>query len=73
MPGPAVFVKARAPAQPAPIAIPAADSSSSAWMMQYLASPLSGSVLNFLQNDVNASISDVDGVMGYHAPTVAPA
>jgi hypothetical protein len=37
-----VFVNARA-GHPAPIAIPAADSSSSAWMMQYLASPVSGS------------------------------
>ena len=42
-------------------------------MMQYLASAVSGSVLNFLQNDVNASINEVDGVIGYHAPTVAPA
>ena len=48
MPGPDVFVKARAPAHPAPITMPAADSSSSAWMMQYRASPVSASVLKLL-------------------------
>ena len=73
MPGPAVFVNERAPAQPAPMAMPAAESSSSAWRCSICASPVSGSVRNFWQNTVNASISDVDGVIGYHAPTVAPA
>ena len=34
MPGPAVDVNARAPAQPAPITMPIAASSSSAWRMQ---------------------------------------
>ena len=34
MPGPAVEVKARAPFQDAPITIPIAASSSSAWTMQ---------------------------------------
>ena len=72
MPGPAVDVNARAPAQLAPITIPAAASSSSAWMMMNFFSP-SGVVRYCSQNILNASISDVDGVIGYHAPTVAPA
>ncbi len=33
MPGPDVAVKARAPFQAAPITVPMAESSSSAWMM----------------------------------------
>src|SRR5213082_2535769 len=73
MPGPAVLVNARAPAHPAPTTMPAAASSSSAWMMQYFFSFVTGSTRQRAQNSVNASMSDVDGVIGYHAPTVAPA
>src|SRR5487761_2621976 len=73
MPGPAVEVNDRAPAQPAPITIPAAASSSSAWIMAYFRSPVTGSLRYFSQNPLNASMSDVDGVIGYQAPTVAPA
>ena len=42
-------------------------------MMQYLCSPVSGSTRKRSQKLRNASMSDVDGVIGYHAPTVAPA
>src|ERR1043165_4450781 len=73
IPGPAVDVNARAPAQPAPITIPAAASSSSAWMSAYLRRFVSGSMRKRSQYSLNASINDVDGVIGYHAPTVAPA
>jgi hypothetical protein len=73
IPGPAVDVNARAPAQPAPTTTPAAASSSSAWMMQNLLRPLASSTRYRLQNPLNASMSDVAGVIGYQAPTVAPA
>ena len=46
MPGPEVDVIARAPAQPAPIAIPIAASSSSAWTIEMSFSPVFGSVRN---------------------------
>ena len=73
MPGPAVDVNERAPAHPAPITMPAAASSSSAWISAYLRSLRLGSTRKRSQYSLNASISDVDGVIGYHAPTVAPA
>ena len=73
MPGPEVGVKPRAPTQLAPTTIPAAASSSSAWMIQNSFSPVSGSIRNFSQYLVKLSITPVDGVIGYHAPTVAPA
>ena len=73
MPGPLVGVKARAPAHPAPITTPAAASSSSTWAMKKLRSPVSGSLRKRSQKRLKASISDVEGVIGYHAPTVAPA
>src|SRR3954453_12984663 len=72
IPGPAVEVKDRAPAHPAPITIPAAASSSSAWISAYLRCFVSGSMRKRSQYSLNASINDVDGVIGYHAPTVAP-
>ena len=53
--------------------MPIADSSSSAWMMAKLLSPVSGSTRSCSQNILNPSISDVDGVIGYQAPKVAPA
>src|ERR1043166_7314004 len=73
MPGPAVDVNDRAPAHDAPSTMPAAANSSSAWMMQYFFSFVSGSTRKRSQNSLNASINDVDGVIGYHAATVAPA
>src|SRR6476661_9147229 len=73
MPGPAVGVKARAPAQDAPITMPIAASSSSAWRIAKRLRPVSGSRRYFWQKLLNASINDVAGVIGYHAPTVAPA
>ena len=73
MPGPEVAVKARAPFHMAPITMPMAASSSSAWMMAKFLRPVSGSTRMRSQNLLNASISEVDGVIGYHAATVAPA
>ena len=35
--------------------------------------PVSGSTRSLSANILYASMSDVDGVIGYHAPTVAPA
>ena len=72
MPGPEVEVIDRAPAQPAPSTMPIAASSSSACTTANVALP-SGVTRNFLSRSVVASISDVDGVMGYHATTVTPA
>jgi hypothetical protein len=74
IPGPLVGVNARAPAHPAPITMPAAASSSSACTMQYrCCGPSPGRCGSAGRSGVNASISDVDGVIGYQAPTVAPA
>src|SRR3954454_18232983 len=73
MPGPDVDVKERAPFQLAPSTMPMADSSSSACRMQKLFLPVWGSLRCAAQNPRKASISDVDGVMGYQAATVAPA
>ena len=73
MPGPEVGVNARAPAQPAPITMPMAASSSSAWRIAKRFFLVSGSWRYFWQKPRKASISDVDGVIGYQAPTVAPA
>src|SRR5262245_53288197 len=73
MPGPDVEVNARAPFQFAPSTMPMADSSSSACRMQKLFLPVSGSLRCAEQKPRKASMSDVDGVMGYQAATVAPA
>jgi hypothetical protein len=73
MPGPAVGVNARAPAHEAPITMPMAASSSSACRIAKRFFFVSGSRRYFRQKPLNASISDVAGVIGYHAPTVAPA
>src|ERR1035437_176376 len=73
IPGPDVDVNARAPAQFAPITMPADASSSSAWMMQNFFSFVTGSTRYRSQSFVNASINEVAGVIGYQAPTVAPA
>src|SRR5438046_8859159 len=72
MPGPEVAVKARAPFHDAPMTIPIEASSSSPCTMAYFALPVSGSCRSFLQWLANASASDEDGVIGYHAQTVAP-
>ena len=65
-------MKARAPFQPAPITMPIEASSSSACTMAYLALPVSLSWRRRLQCDWNASASEEEGVIGYHAQTVAP-
>src|SRR3954451_16791014 len=72
MPGPEVAVKARAPFHDAPITMPIEASSSSPWTMAYFAFLVTGSCRSFLQWLVNASATDEDGVIGYHAHTVAP-
>src|SRR5213075_2227039 len=71
-PGPEVQVNARAPFQPAPITMPIDAISSSAWTIAYLFCPVALSTRNLLQYFWNASASDDDGVIGYHAQTVAP-
>jgi hypothetical protein len=73
IPGPAVGVNARAPAHPAPITMPMAASSSSAWRIANRFFWASGSRRYLRQKFRNASMSEVAGVIGYHAPTVAPA
>ncbi len=73
MPGPLVAVNARAPIQPAPMTMPAAASSSSAWTMATRRRPVSGSFRNRRLKAVKASTREVLGVMGYQPTTVAPA
>lgn len=73
MPGPDVAVKERAPFHEAPSTMPIAASSSSAWMKAKFLRPVAGSTRHLSQNALKASISEVDGVIGYHAATVAPA
>ncbi len=73
MPGPAVGVKARAPAHDAPMTMPIAAISSSACRIAKRLRLVSGSRRYFWQKPLNASINDVAGVIGYQAPTVAPA
>ena len=73
MPGPEVAVKARAPFHMAPITMPMAASSSSAWMKAKFLRPVSLSTRIRSQNILKASMSEVDGVIGYQAATVAPA
>src|SRR3954453_19507499 len=72
MPGSEVAVNARAPFQPAPATMPMEAISSSAWMMANLFLPVSLSTLNLEQYRWNASASEDEGVIGYHAHTVAP-
>jgi hypothetical protein len=61
MPGPAVEVKARAPFHEAPITMPMAASSSSAWRMQKFRFPVAGSLRYFSQYCLKASITEVAG------------
>ena len=72
MPGPEVAVNARAPFQPAPIAMPIEASSSSPWMIANLFLAVAGSTRSFWQCPMKASASEDEGVMGYHAQTDAP-
>src|SRR5260370_13539142 len=72
MPGPEVDVIERAPAQPAPIAIPTAASSSSAWTTEMSFSPVFGSIRNLSAYAMRFSQTDDDGVIGYQAATVTP-
>src|SRR3954447_18669574 len=72
MPGPDVAVKARAPFHAAPITMPIDASLSSPCTMAYLALPVTGSCRSFLQWLPKASASEDEGVIGYHAHTVAP-
>ena len=73
MPGPLVAVKARTPFQLAPSTMPMAAISSSAFTIAYRFFLLTGSMRKRLQCLPNASASEVDGVIGYQAQTVAPA
>ena len=73
MPGPAVAVIDRAPAQLAPITIPSDAISSSAWTIANVAFPVSLSTRYFFMYPISDSHSDEDGVIGYQATTVTPA
>src|SRR6266566_4369910 len=73
MPGPAVAVIERAPAQLAPITMPSDAISSSAWTIANVALPVVLSVRYFFMYPISDSHSDEDGVIGYHATTVTPA
>src|SRR5262245_1068929 len=73
MPGPAVAVIDRAPAQLAPITIPSEAISSSACTIANVAFPVSLSTRYFFMYVISDSHSDDDGVIGYHATTVTPA
>src|ERR1700686_4307948 len=72
MPGPEVDVIARAPAQPAPIAIPIAASSSSAWTIEMRFSPVFGPVRNLAAYAVRFSQTDDGAVIGYQAAAGTP-
>src|SRR5580693_9722538 len=72
MPGPAVAVMLRAPAQPAPITMPMAASSSSAWTMAKVALP-SGPIRYSFMYSIMVSTREEEGVMGYQVTTVHPA
>src|SRR5512139_2390565 len=71
-PGPEVAVNARAPFQPAPMTMPMDASSSSACTIANLLRPVERSTRYRLQYFWNASATEVDGVIGYQAQTVAP-
>src|SRR3954469_10312068 len=73
MPGPAVAVIDRAPAQLAPITMPSEAISSSAWTIANVALPVALSILYFFMYPMSDSHSDDEGVIGYHATTVTPA
>src|SRR5258708_17883119 len=72
MPGPDVEVIERAPAQPAPMAIPRAASSSSACTTAISFSPVLGSMRKRSEYAMRFSQRDDEGVIGYQAATVTP-
>ena len=71
-PGPLVAVKALAPFQFAPMVIPIAANSSSAWIKANLFLSVPISTLSFSLYLLKDSAKEVDGVIGYQAQTVAP-
>src|SRR6185369_3917026 len=73
MPGPAVAVIARAPAQLAPTTMPSDAISSSACTIANVAFPVVLSTRYFFMYVISDSHSDDDGVIGYQATTVTPA
>src|SRR5919197_6278291 len=73
MPGPAVAVIARAPAQLAPITMPSDAISSSACTIANVAFPVLLSTRYLFMYEMSDSHSDEDGVIGYQATTVTPA
>src|SRR6266550_3873771 len=73
MPGPAVAVIERAPAQLAPMTMPSDAISSSAWTMAKVALPVSLSTRYFFMYAISDSHSEDEGVIGYQATTVTPA
>src|SRR5882762_450744 len=73
MPGPAVAVIDRAPAQLAPITMPSDAISSSACTMANVALPVVLSTRYFFMYPMSDSHSDEEGVIGYQATTVTPA
>src|SRR6478609_2282809 len=73
MPGPAVAVIERAPAQLAPMTMPSDAISSSAWTIANVAFPVFLSIRYFFMYPMSDSHSDEEGVIGYHATTVTPA
>src|SRR5215470_10909220 len=73
MPGPAVAVIDRAPAQLAPITIPRDAISSSACTIANVALPVVSSIRYFFMYEMSDSHSDDEGVIGYQATTVTPA
>src|SRR5207302_6823720 len=72
MPGPDEDVIALAPAQPAPIAMPTAAISSSAWITAIFRSPVAESRRKRSAYAISASQREDEGVIGYHASTVQP-
>src|SRR5437867_11996153 len=73
IPGPAVAVIARAPAQLAPITMPSDAISSSACTIANVALPVSLSTRYFFMYVISDSHRDDEGVIGYQATTVTPA
>src|SRR6266446_8754027 len=73
MPGPAVDVIDRAPAQLAPMTMPSAAISSSACTIANVAFPVSLSTRYFFMYPISDSQREDDGVIGYQATTVTPA
>src|SRR6266436_1931842 len=73
MPGPAVAVIDRAPAQLAPMTIPSDAISSSACTIANVAFPVALSTRYFFMYVISDSQSEDEGVIGYQATTVTPA